>query len=389
MYPTISDLLKDLFGINIPLPIQSFGFILAISFLLAAWTLSLELKRKEKEGVISATTQKVLTGAPASGWELITSGLLGFIIGFKLIFIIFNYSEFVNDTQGILLSGKGNVIGGLLFGVASAYLRYSEKQKQKLAEPKWVEETVHPYQLVGNITMVAAVTGLLGAKIFHNLENLDDFMQDPVDALVSFSGLTMYGGLIVGGAGLIWYGTKHGIPFRHLIDGNAPGLMLAYGVGRLGCQIAGDGDWGIVNTHPKPAILSFLPDWAWAYNYPHNVNSVGIPIPGCAGRHCMMLPEPVYPTPLWEAIICIALFFVLWSVRKKIKLPGILFSIYLVMNGVERFFIEKIRVNTKYHIFGHAITQAEIISFCLIILGIIGIFYFNKNRKDEIARANM
>lgn len=380
MYPTISDLLNDLFGINIPLPIQSFGFMLAISFLLAAWTLVLELKRKEKEGLLQSTTHKVLIGAPAASGELISSGIIGFLIGYKLLYVIFNYSEFVNDTQGTILSAKGSFLGGFFFAAVSAYLRYREKEKQKLPEPKWVEEQVHPYQLVGNITMVAAITGLLGAKVFHNLENIDEFAADPFDALISFSGLTMYGGLICGGAGLIWYGTKHGIPFRHLIDGNAPGLMLAYGTGRLGCQLSGDGDWGVVNNSPKPSWLNFLPDWAWTYNYPHNVNSVGIPIPGCEGRHCMMLPEPVFPTPLYEAVICIFLFFVLWYYRRKISTPGLLFSIYLILNGIERFFIEKIRVNTKYHIFGNAITQAEIISVCLVILGVIGIYYFRKNK---------
>lgn len=383
MYPTISDLLLDLFGINLPLPIQSFGFIMAISFLLAAWTLTLELKRKEKEGFLSYTFQKTLHGAPATSGELFGSGLFGFLIGFKLVYVFFNYSEFVNDTQGILLSAKGNLLGGLVLAAISVWLRYREKDKIKLAEPKWVEEKVYPHQLVGNITMVAAIAGLLGAKIFHNLENLDDFERDPIDALLSFSGLTMYGGLICGGIAVLWYGRKNGIPFRHQIDATAPGLMLAYGVGRLGCQIAGDGDWGIVNTNPKPSFLNSLPDWFWSYNYPHNVNSVGIPIPGCEGRHCMMLPEFVYPTPLWEAVVCIALFFVLWSLRKRITVPGILFSIYLIMNGTERFFIEKIRVNTKYHILGHGITQAEIISFCLIILGVAGVLYFSKSKPKE------
>ncbi|MEP7171301.1 MAG: prolipoprotein diacylglyceryl transferase family protein, partial [Bacteroidota bacterium] len=281
MYPTLSDLLKDLFGFTIPLPIQSFGFMLAISFLCAAYTLMLEFKRKEKEGVITFSYQKYLKGAPASKSDLFTSGIFGFIIGYKLLYVILNYSEFVNDTQGFILSAKGSFIGGIALGLISVYLRYSEKQKQKLAVPEWVEEKVYPHQLVGNFTMVAAVSGLLGAKIFHNLENIDDFISDPWDSLISFSGLTMYGGLICGGIAMIWYANKKGISIPHFIDSNATGLMLAYGTGRLGCQISGDGDWGITNLHPKPSWLSFLPDWAWAYNYPHNVNSVGIPIPGC------------------------------------------------------------------------------------------------------------
>ena len=75
--------------------------------------------------------------------------------------------------------------------------------------------------------------------------------------------------------------------------------------------------------------------------------------------------------------MCIALFFVLWLIRKKIKLAGMLFAIYLIMNGIERFFIEKIRVNTEYNILG-GITQAEIISFCLIVSGLILSFLLSK-----------
>ncbi|MCC6384608.1 MAG: prolipoprotein diacylglyceryl transferase [Bacteroidia bacterium] len=378
MYPTLSDLLYDLFGVTIPLPIQSFGFMLAISFLLAAWTLTLELKRKEQQGLLTPVIRKTLQGKKPSSTDYIFSFIVWFIIGFKLVYIILNYSSFVEDTQGVLLSAKGNILAGLAVAIAGVYSKYRSLKQKKQHEPKWVEEKIHPYQLTGNITMLAAVAGLIGAKIFHNLENLDELISDPVGSLLSFSGLTMYGGLICGTAAVLWYGNKNKISWKPLIDSAAPGLMLAYGTGRIGCHISGDGDWGIVNNLPKPAII---PDWAWAYNYPHNVINEGIPIPGCAGRHCMMLPEAVFPTPLYEAITCIVLFFILWFLRKKIQIPGLLFSIYLIMNGVERFFIEKIRVNTQYHIFGHGITQAEIISVCLFIAGVAGIWYFRKTKS--------
>lgn len=353
---------------------------MVLSFLAAAFTLALELKRKEKEGLLTPTNKKVLIGLPASAADLISTGIIGFIIGYKFLGIILNFSTVSNNPQQFLLSWDGSVLGGIVFAALSVYLKYREKNKEKLATPKWIEETVHPYQLVGNITMVAAVAGLLGAKIFHNLENLDDFFADPIGALLSFSGLTMYGGLIVGGAAVIYYALKNKISFEHILDATAPGLMLSYGIGRIGCQVAGDGDWGIDNLIPKPNWMSFLPDWLWSYRYPHNVNNIGISIPDCLGRHCNMLAHPVFPTPLYESIICIALFFILWTIRKRIKIHGILFSIYLLFNGTERFFIEKIRINTLYHIFGHGITQAEIISTFLFILGIFGVWYFGKQK---------
>lgn len=381
MYPTISDLLKDLFGINLPLPIQSFGFFVAISFLLAAYTLSLELKRKENQGLLKPVFRKTLQGEPAKIQELIFSGIIGFIIGYKLVHFIFNYRDLVANPQQALLSGEGNPLGGILIAAVSVYLKYHEKAKSKKEKPEWVEETIHPYQLVGNITMIAAIAGLLGAKIFHNLEYIDDLIKDPVDALISFSGLTMYGGLIVGAIAVIWYAKKNGISPLHISDANAPGLMLAYGFGRIGCQVAGDGDWGIVNNAPKPNWMSFLPDWFWSYRYPHNVINAGIPIPNCEGRHCFMLDQPVFPTPLYESIVCIALFFLLWSMRKKFTSPGVMFSVYLLLNGIERFLVELIRVNSKYHAAGIDFTQAQLISLCLILFGGFGIYYFH--RKSE------
>ncbi len=387
MYPTISDLIQDLFGIYIPLPIQSFGFMLAIAFLCAAWTLTMELRRKEHAGLLTHRTRRVLRGAAATTTELGTSGLIGFLVGYKIVYALFNYGAFADNPQAVLLSTVGSIPGGLAVGLISAYQRYREKKKLQRPEPVWENEKVFPHQLVGNITMMAALFGILGAKVFHILENLDDFARDPLGSISLFSGLTMYGGLICGGAAVIWYSERHGIGWRHVTDATAPGLMLAYGVGRIGCHVAGDGDWGVVNNTPKPGWLSFLPDWAWAYSYPNNVNSDGIPIPGCEGRHCMVLPEPVWPTPLYEAAACIGLFFILWYLRRSITVPGMLFFVYLVMNGIERFFIEQIRVNTTYHLFGREITQAEIIAVCLVIGGLAGIWFVRRNRKPSTGNA--
>ena len=381
MYPTVSDFLLDFFGLNLPLPIQTFGFMLAISFFLAAYTLKLELLRKEKEGLLNYHVVTTVQGKPASSFEIFSSAFTGFIIGYKLIFILFNYSTFVNDTQGVLLSSKGNLLGGIIVAAIMAYMRYREGEKNKLPEVKVVQENVWPHQMVMNITFTAAISGIIGAKLFHNLENWDELMANPIEALLSFSGLTMYGGLIFGTVAVIYMTKKYGIAPLHIADAAAPGIMLAYGTGRLGCQLSGDGDWGIVNLAPKPDWMSFLPDWFWSYSYPHNVISSGVPMDGCFGRHCMILPQPVFPTPLYEAILCIALFFVLWSFRKRLKVPGTVFSIYLLLNGIERFTIEQIRINNKFMFLGMNVTQAEIIASCLIILGLSGLIVFRKNRN--------
>ena len=154
--------------------------------------------------------------------------------------------------------------------------------------------------------------------------------------------------------------------------------MISYGIGRIGCHLSGDGDWGIIATQQPD--WWFLPDWIWSYNYPNNVLGRGIPIPGCEGNFCNQLAENVYPTPFYEIIMAGLIFVFLWNIRKRINIAGILFFVYLTLNGIERFFIVKIRVNTKYDILG-GITQAEIISFCLILIGVLGTFILYRNNR--------
>ena len=381
MYPTISHLIYDLFGVNIPLPIQTFGFWVAIAFLAAAWTITIELKRKESEGFLSSFNVKEMTGEKLSIQDIVSGLIVGFLLGFKGTEALFHYGDLVANPQDFMLSIRGNLLGGLIAAGISIYLKWNENQKTRLAEPKEINKTVHPFELVGNMTMIAAISGIIGAKIFHNLENIDTFLANPISQLLSFSGLTFYGGLIAGAISVIWYTKKYHINTKHLIDCTAPALMLAYGVGRIGCQMSGDGDWGIDNLSPKPEWMSFLPDWMWSYTFPHNVINAGIPIEGCTGKFCMELANPVWPTAFYEVIMSITIFGILWAIRKQIRVPGALFFIYLAFNGVERFFIEKVRINTEYNFLG-GITQAEIISFCLIFTGIIGTGYlYLKNKK--------
>ena len=384
MYPTFSDLLYDLIGIQIPLPIQMFGLMVAISFLVGNYIIGLELKRKYTEGLLSSHTTTVIEGLPATKMELLSNAIFGFIIGFKLFFLIGNYAQFTANPQAALLSLDGSFWGGIISAIAMAYWAYYEKNSKKLAQPITKTIEVMPHQVMGNLTILAAVFGILGAKLFHNLENFDTFIADPIGALLSFSGLTFYGGLICGITAAIWYARSKNIKTIHLLDAAAPGIMIAYGIGRLGCQLSGDGDWGIVNTAAKPSWISFLPDWVWSFKFPHNVISDGVPIPGCVGRHCMELPLPVYPTSLYEAIIAITLFFVLWAMRKSIKIPGLLFSIYLMMNGMERFFIEKIRINNIIQFAGFQFTQAELIASIIFLLGVTSFVYliFKNNQKN-------
>lgn len=383
MYPTVSEFLKSI-GIDLKLPIQTFGFFVALAFAVAAYLLGRELKRKQNEGLIQPQTRKRTIGAPADPMEYVYNAIGGFFIGYKLVYIISNYALFADNPQAMLLSFDGSFLGGVLGAAILAYWKYYEVKKTLLPQPKVVEEKVNAEDHLGNIIMLGVVGGILGAKLFHNLENPAEFFADPIGALFSFSGLTFYGGLIVAAFLIIRYGRKNGINAWHLCDAAAPALMISYGVGRLGCQLSGDGDWGIANTAPKPGWMSGLPDWMWSFKFPHNVNNEGVPIPGCVGRWCHELPEPVFPTSFYEFLMAVVLFAVLWSIRKRISIPGLLFSIYLIMNGAERFLIEQIRVNSLYTFGSFQVTQAQIISSLLIITGFVGVRYtINKAKTNR------
>lgn len=387
MYPNLYYLFNDLFGINLPFlqALQSFGFMLALSFLAAAWFLKTELKRKAKEGLIKAEEVTEIIGKPSSFSELMISAAGGFAIGFKLIGIALNFQSFVDDPQSYVFSWQGSWIAGLTLGSVLAYLNYREKEKQRLPEPKMISSHLFPHQKIADITIMAALFGLLGAKLFDNLEHPKEFMADPLGSLFSFSGLTFYGSLIFGAGYVIWYCRKHKISIPVMADSIAPALILAYAIGRIGCQLSGDGDWGIVNLQPKPSWF-ILPDWAWSFTYPHNVINDGITMIDCAGKYCNELPQPVFPTPVYETLFSLVIFSFLWFVRKKIKQSGVLFSLYLIFNGLERILIEQIRINVRYHFLGIQATQAEIIAIILILLGIAGVFFFV--RKSNQATQN-
>jgi phosphatidylglycerol---prolipoprotein diacylglyceryl transferase len=370
MYPNLYYAFKDLFGIDLP-PlrfINSFGFFVAIAFIVAASLLASELKRKSKMGLMQPTEDEVVVGKAATPAELFLNFILGFVLGYKILALFFLSSSATQDPQTFIFSSMGSWPAGIALGLLFAGLKWWDKKKQQLAKPEKRKVRIWPQDRVGEITILALVFGLLGAKLFDIFENWSDFLKQPAAYIFSGGGLTFYGGLICATIAIILYSRKHNIPTRHLADAIAPPLMIAYAIGRIGCQVAGDGDWGIENLEANP--ISWLPDWLWSYNYPHNVIEVGTQIPGCTGKYCMQLPYAVYPTPLYETIACTALFLVLWLLRKRLRPAGSVFALYLILNGIERFFIEKIRVNNRIDFLGFHPTQAEVISTGLVIVGI-------------------
>jgi phosphatidylglycerol---prolipoprotein diacylglyceryl transferase len=394
MYPTIYHAIHDLFGVDLQVLklVNTFGFFVALAFLAAARTMSSELARRHRLGLLVSTRRLVEPPRPITLLDVVLSGVVAFLLGFKFFGVALGEYSLQGgaDTQRYLLSSKGHLWAGLACAVVWMGLKFRELRSAPVApavaaEPQYVEVT--PPEHTMGITGAAALGGLIGAKIFHLLERprtIVEFFQHPsLGAL--FSGLTIYGGLIVGALFVYMYCRRHGLSFAQLCDATAPGLMLAYGIGRLGCHFSGDGDWGIPSLSPKPAALSWLPDWFWAYDYPNNVLALGVPMPsGGYPGYGMHLVPPVYPTALYESLMAITLFVLLWSVRKRFQRSLLLFGLYMIVNGLERFWIEKIRVNATYDLFGLVATQAEIIAVLMFIGGIVLIVWRLRRPPDPI-----
>lgn len=386
MFPTLYHFLKDIFGVEIRFLeiVNTFGLFVAFAIAGAYWAMQKEFARKAKLGQFPSRITKQTLGIPFSKSEYISSGLISFFFGFKIIYLAVNTGPDFSPQEHIF-NTDGNLLFGLIFAALSLSFKYYTDKKQRLNPPVEKEFPISLSEDMGTVTGVALISGFFGAKLFHILETPENFnFKSIVEQFFTTGGWTFYGGLIMGGLGVLLYTRSKGYHWLHVLDGGGPAMMLSYGIGRFGCHFAGDGDWGVANLSKS----SWLPDWAWAYKYPHNVlgkdyASSGMePIPGCTGDYCFQLSTPVFPTPLYEALSALLIFAILWFwLRNKSLLPGQYFGVYLIFAGVERFMIEIIREHgdSLYRFGGMVFSQAQMISLLLIGLG-MGLIVLAKMR---------
>lgn len=258
--------------------------------------------------------------------------------------------------------GPFNVYGyGLMLATAfivASYLMTAEFRRKHL-DPN----------MANTVTLFALFGGVAGSKLLYLFEHWNAFLADPVGMTFNPGGLTFYGGFLLATLMIAVYVRRRGIPFLKVADSASPGLMIGYGIARIGCHLAGDGDYGFPTTLP------------WGTDY-----SRGTFPPSAAFRSfpeiTKQFPNGIvpdntlcHPTPIYEFILCALLFVLLWRMRKTERPNGMMFMLYLLFAGIERVIIEFFRLNPRTAI---GLTQAQIISIALIVIGIGGWSFLKK-----------
>ncbi|GGH08947.1 prolipoprotein diacylglyceryl transferase [Sphingobacterium alkalisoli] len=387
MFPTLSHLVNYLFGTDFSWPIPTFGFFVGLSFVLSYLTFRSEFARKEQIGDIHAFPEPMKSRVNRTWLIILGYGITGFLLGFKGTALFVNATAFFNRPFSWIFSGEGHLSGGLILSslcMVYIFLTY-RRSERRIAQDE--VQMVRPRELMPTLVLWAAITGFIGAKLLNIFEDYGLYQSHSIWDMLRFSGLTFWGGLLFGAASYLYIGMRKGIHWRHLADIGSLGMLVAYGVGRMGCHLSGDGDWGIVNTVDKP--FSWLPNWMWSFDFPHNVIHQGVYIPGCAETYCYVLPEGVFPTSLYESTAILLIFVILWMIRDKIKLPGLLFTIYLFVVGTERFLIEFIRVNYKFDVFGFPLSEAQLISLGILLLAVFMVVYLYINRHNKLTKSKI
>ena len=214
-------------------------------------------------------------------------------------------------------------------------------------------------EIASDIIFWSAVGGVLGAKIYYLIENLDRTIQDPLEMIFSGSGLVFLGGLIGSILCVSVILKNRNLPWYLFADIIAPLIMLGYAIGRIGCFLVGD-DYGLPSALP------------WAVSFPEGlppttISSFSVYYPWVDTSNINSETFKVHPTQLYESAASIFFFLLLWSRRKKIQIAGTMFFSYLLLAGIERFFIEFLRTNEKYLF--DIFSGAQLISFLMVFIG--------------------
>lgn len=210
-----------------------------------------------------------------------------------------------------------------------------------------------------SIVAVATVAGVIGSKIWHVLETPHALLRHPAALLFERAGFAWYGGLIIGILTLLWQARVYKLGSLQMLDLASPAAAIGYGVGRLGCLVSGDGDYGIPTSLP------------WGMSFPHGL---------------VPTMQRVHPTPIYELLGALLITWILWrrGAPERPKPLGEITGEYLILTGLARFLVEFIRINPRI-LWG--MTNAQLASLGAIAFGIGLILAARARTSGEAARA--
>lgn len=207
-------------------------------------------------------------------------------------------------------------------------------------------------ELASSMVLWAVVGGLVGSRILSLFDDWRGFLADPLGFVFTGAGFVFYGGLLGGFVTVSIFIWRRGLPWLRVVDCIAPGLAVGQAIGRIGCQLAGDGDWGTPSTLP------------WAMSYPNAivgwdtwVRESGLPA-----------DVRVHPAPVYETLLYSAIFFALWSMRRRPHPDGLMLWWYLLLSATARFVVEFVRINPRFAL---GLSEAQWISVALVAIAAV------------------
>jgi phosphatidylglycerol:prolipoprotein diacylglycerol transferase len=207
---------------------------------------------------------------------------------------------------------------------------------------------------------ITGLAGLAGSRLYHLLESPAEFFADPWPQLFSTMGFAFVGAIIGGFAALVILAKRFRMPVLLMLDAASPAAAMGYGIGRIGCLISGDGDYGIPTSLP------------WGMSFPNGI---------------VPTTERVHPTPIYEFLVAIIIFWILWRLGArglKTHAPnGMIFAAYLVLTGIARFLVEIIRINPRSF---YGLTNAQAASVVSVVAG-AALFLYCRTAPQQKIRA--
>jgi phosphatidylglycerol---prolipoprotein diacylglyceryl transferase len=240
-----------------------------------------------------------------------------------------------------------------------------------------------------NIILLLVVAGLAGSKLYHLLERPADFFSDPFGLFFSSYGFAWFGGFLGGLAVLLWLARHYRIPTLAFLDTCSPAAALGYAIGRIGCLLSGDGDYGIATKLPWGIAFHPLEPGCRVHHFICLIHGSLEPSYGrSVGGFPLNAIVPVHPTPIYEFIVGVLIAWFLWRrgaqrLRRKAA-AGEILAEYLVLTGLARFLVEFIRINPR-SAFG-VLTNAQVASLLSIIAGVALIFIVRARPAQDTNR---